>query len=112
MRTLDVGIDHALLFKQMIYELFRTEFTGSQPGPQIMAKTDSATLVASLKSTKLVDERALRGLVEVLKERVLTTEVHSNSWIAGDSMMADALTKYKNCANNFLDTLRRASLDG
>ena len=111
MRALDVGIDHALLFRQMIYELFRSEFTGSQPGPPIMARTDSATLVASLKSTKLVDERALRGLVEVLKERVLTQEVHSITWIAGDQMMADALTKYKNCANSLLETLRRATLD-
>ena len=110
MRALDVGIDHAMLYRQMIYALFRTEYSGCNPGPRIHAKTDSATLVASLKSTKLVDERAVRALVGILKERVLSTEVETIDWIPGDSMMADALTKYKSCHNSLMETLRRATL--
>ena len=110
MRALDVGIDHAMLFRQMIYALFRNEYSGCNPGPRIHAKTDSATLVASLNSTKLVDERAVRALVGILKERVLSTEVETIDWIPGDNMMADALTKYKSCHNGLMETLRRATL--
>ena len=60
--------------------------------PQVQCMTDNASLVESIKSTKLVPDKRLRVDIARLKEMISNNEV-SLHWVKGQDQLSDCLTK-------------------
>ena len=59
----------------------------------IRAFSDSASLVESIYSTKLVDEGNMRASVHRIKDYVDHQDIASITWVTTHEMLADSLTK-------------------
>ena len=55
--------------------------------------TDSCPLLESIGSSGLIEEKVLRQLVAYLKQSLKDEEVIDYSWIQGEEIVADILTK-------------------
>ena len=56
-------------------------------------KTDSQTLIDSIKSTKQVEEKTMRHSVAQIKEQVDNKNVDKIDWVCSKDMTADMFTK-------------------
>ena len=57
--------------------------------------TDSEPTLESIASSKQVERKLLRNTVKDLKDKILSGEVRSISWLSTDRMISDVLTKEK-----------------
>ena len=76
--------------------------------------TDSEPTLESIASTKQVDRRLLRNTVKDLKDKILSGEVKSMSWLSTKNMISDVLTKEKKMPDELKDLLlsNRFALSG
>ena len=68
--------------------------------------TDSKNLDKSISSVKLVDDRRLRTELAYIKEVLDKGEIQDLSWISGQQMLANCLTKRGASADSLLKVLR------
>ena len=57
--------------------------------------TDSEPTLESIASSKQVERKLLRNTVKDLKDKVLSGEIKTMSWLSTEEMLADVLTKEK-----------------
>ena len=76
--------------------------------------TDSEPTLESIASTKQVDRKLLRNTVKDLKDKILSGEVKSMSWLSTKNMISDVLTKEKKMPDELKDLLlsNRFALSG
>ena len=67
--------------------------------------TDSEPTLESIASTKQVDRKLLRNTVKDLKDKILSGEVKSISWLSTKDMLSDVLTKEKKMPEEMRDLL-------
>ena len=67
-----------------------------------------------MASTKQVDRKLLRNTVKDLKDKILSGEVKSMSWLSTKNMISDVLTKEKKMPDELKDLLlsNRFALSG
>jgi len=62
--------------------------------------------IKSIRSTKQVDEGAMRLHVERIKDHLESKDIETVKWIPTDKMLADPLTKMKADSSNLTNLLR------
>ena len=85
MLSLLEGLEHAHFLQAILFEMLGTKM-------KVQAFVDNKSVVDSIFSTKLVDDKRLRIDVAIVKEMVKEGNVEVK-WIPGTSMIADVLTK-------------------
>ena len=85
--ALNEGADAGVLTAAMIQEVFQLPKL-----PDVLCKTDNASLVETLNSNNLVSDRRLRVDVARLKEMRSEKEI-CIEWIRGSDQVSDCLTK-------------------
>ena len=99
--TLALGeaADAGVLIAAMLQETFRLPRL-----PEVLCKTDNASLVETLKSSNLVSDRRLRIDVARVKEMMAKKEIQTE-WIKGREQVADCLTKVGASSESLRDLL-------
>ncbi|GAB1599998.1 hypothetical protein Ahia01_000277300 [Argonauta hians] len=85
--ALNEAADAGVLISAMLQEIFRLPKL-----PEVLCKTDNASLVETLKSSNLVSDRRLRIDVARVKEMIAKEEIQIQ-WIRRQEQIADCLTK-------------------
>ena len=90
-RAVDICADDGLFLARTVSEIF----TGKKGKHQIplIIKSDSNSLKDSLNSTKQVEEKMLRPLLQHLKDMITRQEINSFDWVETYNCHADLLTK-------------------
>ena len=90
-RAIDKVTDDGIFLARMIQEIFSGEKSSNQI-PVIIC-TDSHPLKDSLYSTKQVERKTVRHVIQSLKDNLLRKEVEMFRWVETKEMIADLLTK-------------------
>ena len=87
----DKTLDDAIFFARMVHEIY----TGKKSFKQIPVEmfTDSKPLHESIYSTKQVDRKSIRHIIQILKDSRERGEVQDFHWIDTKKMVADTFTK-------------------
>ena len=85
--ALNEGADAGVLTAVMLQEVFQLP-----KSPDVLCKTDNASLVETLNSNNLVSDQRLRIDVARLKDMKNKKEIHIE-WIKGCDQVSDCLTK-------------------
>ena len=104
-RAVDIATDDGLFLARAISEIY----TGKRGRSQLpmTVKCDSNALYDSLNSTKQVEEKTMRPIVQHLKDMITRKEVSQFDWVSTDNCHADLLTKKgARCAEKVLNILR------
>merc|ERR1712112_543374 len=88
--TLSKILDEATYLARQIEILL---FGGYEQKVPVRIITDSEPLLESIASTKQIERKSLRMIVQELKERLMSEDVRSYQWIPTKEMWADGLTK-------------------
>ena len=90
-RAVDSATDDGLFLARSISEIY----TGRKGRSQIpmIVKSDSKSLKDSLNSTKQVEEKMMRPVVQHIKDMITRREITSFDWVDSKSCHADILTK-------------------
>ena len=90
-RAADKAIDDGIACARTIFELY----TGSRGENQlpVTVLTDSQSLLDSIDSTKQVDEKLIRPLVQFMKDAKASNWVTEMRWVDTNLCMADMMTK-------------------
>ena len=92
-RSLDSGIEDSLYLAKTVQEIY-SGISGKNTGQiNICLKTDSKTLIDSLKSTKQVQEKTIWHIVAWIMQQIDEKKVHSVDWVCSEDQLADVLTK-------------------
>ena len=59
----------------------------------MVVKSDSKALKESLNSTKQVEEKMMRPIVQHIKDMIARTEISTFDWVISENCHADILTK-------------------
>ena len=100
-RAADLATDEGLFLARAIAEIY-TGKKGRQQIPMVV-KSDSKSLKDSLNSTKQVEERTMRPVIEHLKQMIARKEITEFNWVDTKSCHADILTKKGVAAEKILD---------
>ena len=89
--AMDKATDDAIFMARMVHQIY----TGRKTLEQIPVKifTDSQPLHDSIYSTKQVERKTMRHLIQILKDSVSRGEVEKFIWVNTKNMIADVLTK-------------------
>ena len=63
------------------------------PPPKVFCYVDNLSIVNSLKSSKLVDDKRLRIDIAALQDMISSGELHGVEWVSTNAQLADPLTK-------------------
>ena len=87
----DKTLDDAIFYARMVREIY----TGEKSFKQIPVEmfTDSKPLHESLYSTKQVDRKSIRHVIQMMKDSIERGEAHQFHWIDTKNMLADIFTK-------------------
>ena len=87
----DKTLDDAIFYARMIREIY----TGEKSFKQIPVEmfTDSKPLHESLYSTKQVDRKSIRHVIQIMKDSIERGEAQQFHWIDTKNMLADIFTK-------------------
>ena len=96
-----MATDEGLFLARAIAEIY-TGKKGRQQIPMVV-KSDSKSLKDSLNSTKQVEERTMRPVIEHLKQMIARKEITEFNWVDTKSCHADILTKKGVAAEKILD---------
>jgi hypothetical protein len=102
--ALENAMDNAICIGRQLRQI-QTGMIYEKPAA-IHAFTDSASLVGSIKSTKQVDEGAMRLHAERIKDHLNSKDIESFKWISTDKMLVEPLTKLKADSSNLINLLR------
>jgi len=102
--ALENAMDSAICIGRQLRQI-QTGVVYEKPAA-IHAFTDSASLVESIRSTKQVDEGAMRLHVERIKDHLQSKDIETVKWIPTDKMLADPRTKMKADSSNLTNLLR------
>jgi len=102
--ALENAMDNAICIGRQLRQI-QTGVVYEKPAA-IHAFTDSASLVESIRSTKQVDEGAMRLHVERIKDHLQSKDIETVKWIPTDKMLADPLTKMKADSSNLTNLLK------
>ena len=95
-------VDDSVSLARQVEILLHGSYKGVIP---VKLYTDSEPTLESIASSKQVERKLLRNTVKDLKDKVLSGEVKSMSWLATEDMLADILTKEKKMSNILKDLL-------
>ena len=87
----------------MISHLLKEIFPKSSV--KVSCKTDNKSLVNTLRTTKVHEDKRLRVDVSRLKEMIIEEEIELD-WIPAEEMLADPMTKRGASANALVEALR------
>ena len=90
-RAIDKTTDDAIFMARMIKEIYEGKKSLEQI--PVMICTDSHPLKESLYSTKQVERKTVRHVVQSMKDSLARKEVESYRWVESPKMIADLLTK-------------------
>ena len=87
----DKATDDAIYLARMIHEIY----TGNKSMKQIPVEvfTDSKPLYESIHSTKQVERKSIRHVVQMMKDSLARGEVRKFHWVSTKDQLADLLTK-------------------
>ena len=90
-RAIDKTVDDGIFFARMIKEIL----TGHKSTDQIpvIICTDSHPLKDSLYSTKQVERKTVRHIIQSMKDNLARNEIEKFIWVESHNMIADLLTK-------------------
>ena len=91
--SLEESIDMATFTAQQLEEIIYGKRDGERFKSTIF--TDSASAIASVVSSKEVENRSIRSYVEIVKENLEEQKVDKIVWVDDRKMIADILTKEK-----------------
>ena len=78
--------------------------------PIVKCSVDSKSLVESVYSTRLVQDRRLRINISVLKDMIKQKEIHAISWVQSAHQLANVLTKRSVCPNSLMGALELVNI--
>ena len=93
------GADAAYLISHLLKEIF------PKSSVKVSCKTDNKSLVNTLRTTKVHEDKRLRVDVSRLKEMIIEEEIELD-WIPAEEMLADPMTKRGASANALVEALR------
>ena len=104
--TLALGeaADAGFLIACMVQEIF-----GLSSLPVVECVTDNASLIETLKTSKLTTDTRLRVDIARLRQMISEGEIYA-SWVDGRNQLADAFTKRGASTAKLLDVLRSSTL--
>ena len=107
-RAIDKTTDDAIFLARMLKEIF----TGVKSAEQIPVYicTDSHPLKDSLYSTRQVERKTVRHVVQSLKDNLARKEVEMFKWVDTKEMIADLLTKDSADSGLFMEVLHTGLL--
>ena len=85
-------VDDSVSLARQVEMLLYGAYNGVIP---VKLYTDSEPTLESIASSKQVERKLLRNTVKDLKDKVLSGEVKTMSWLSSEDMLADVLTKEK-----------------
>ena len=71
----------------------------------IIAYVDNKSVVQSISSTKLVDDRRLRVDIAAIKQSLGRSEIRDVIWICGEDQLANCMTKRGASSHKLMDIL-------
>lgn len=90
-RAADKAIDDGIFCARTVHEIY-TGRKGEEQLP-VTVLTDSKSLLDSLDSSKQVDEKLIRPLVQFMKDAIASNWVSEMRWVDTNLCMADMMTK-------------------
>ena len=107
-RSIDKTTDDCIFMARMINEIL----TGKKGMDQIpvIIYTDSNHLTESLYSTKQVERKMIRHVVQSMKDALARKEVSKYMWVKTGDMVADLLTKESANPHLFMEILETGQL--
>ena len=93
------GADASYLISHLLKEIF------PKSSVKVSCKTDNASLVNTLSTTKVHEDKRLRVDVSRLKEMISEGEIQLD-WVPAEEMLADPLTKRGASSNALVEALR------
>ena len=87
-------------------------FTGKKSPDQVpvVIRTDSNPLKESLYSTKQVERKTVRHVIQSMKDCISRKEVDRYEWVETRMMIADLLTKDSASPDLFMEVLDKGTL--
>ena len=89
--SMDKCCDDAIYMARMIQEIYSGKPSLKQI--PVVLFTDSKPLFESIYSTKQVDRKTVRHIIQMMKDSVSRGEVQTFKWIETKAMIADVFTK-------------------
>ena len=107
-RAADKLTDDSIYLARMVQEIY----TGNKSLKQlpVLLYTDSEPLVESIYSTKAVERKTIRHVVQSMKDSLSRGEVMEYRWIDTKKMLADILTKESVKSDELVHVLRTGHL--
>ena len=90
-RAVDLSSDDGIFLAMSISEIY-TGKKGKDQLPMVV-KCDSQSLIDSLNSTKQVEEKLMRNIVQHLKDLITRKQILRVDWVDTNNCHADILTK-------------------
>lgn len=107
-RSIDKTTDDSIFMARMLKEIFTGKKSMNQIPVVIM--TDSNPLKESLYSTKQVERKTIRHVVQSMKDSLARKEVDRYEWVDTHGMVADLLTKDSANPDLFMEVLESGRL--
>ena len=96
-RAADKLIDDSVFLARMIREIYTGE--KSQKQLPVILYSDSEPLLESIHSTKQVERKMVRHIIQSMKDNLSRGEIEEFKWIESKRMLADVLTKDTNLSD-------------
>ena len=86
MLSLVEGLEHGIFLQKVMQEVIGRTIP-------VSAIVDNKSSVDAIHSTKLVEDKRLRIDIAIVKEMMANEEVQGVTWVPGEKMISDVLTK-------------------
>ena len=107
MLSLQDGLEDAIYIRKIVSTLLNQR----EVAIPITAYVDNKSVVQSLMSTKLVEDKRLRVDIAAIKQSLCRNEIKDISWISGEDQLANCMTKRGASGQKLIQTLMRGHLD-
>ena len=103
-RSADKITDDSIYFARLIFEIYKGKVSERQIPVEIFS--DSKPLLTSLYSTRPVERKTVRHLVQGMKEALERGEVRNFVWVKSSEQLADILTKESVAGEDLMTTIK------
>ena len=102
--ALETATDDAVYLSDILAEVYAGNV--GEPGPPLIIREDSKSLIESLYSTKKVRKKTMRVVISSLQQKLKSREIEDIEHISSELQIADILTKKRSFNPHFASVLR------